>query len=97
MAKKKRRVNPRRMPVTKADLERRTDQVIQYANITSITVALMAAHDAFGFGPVRMERLMSRMMQLYSDYNDGNFTLADSREWLKDYAGIGLQDIDKRE
>lgn len=90
MAKKKRRVNPRRRVMTQAEVNRAKKDVLKYANISSLVIAMMAAHDAFGFGPIRLERLMERMILLYKDYDQDLFTLEEARIWLKDYAKLDV-------
>lgn len=90
MAKKKRRVNPRRRVMTQAEVNRAKKDVLKYANISSLVIAMMAAHDAFGFGPIRLSRLMERMIELYKDYDQDCFTLEEAREWLLDYAKLDV-------
>lgn len=90
MAKKKRRVNPRRRVMTQAEVNRAKKDVLKYANISSLIIAMMAAHDAFGFGPIRLSRLMGRMIDIYRDYDQDLFTLEEAREWLKDYAKLDV-------
>lgn len=90
VGKKKRRVNPRRRVMTQAEVNRAKKDVLKYANISSLVIAMMAAHDAFGFGPIRLSRLMERMIELYKDYDQDLFTLEEAREWLKDYAKLDV-------
>ena len=90
MAKKKRRVNPRRRVMTQAEVNRAKKNVLKYANISSLVIAMMASHDAFGFGPIRLERLMERMILLYKDYDQDLFTLEEARQWLMDYAKLDV-------
>lgn len=90
MAKKKRRVNPRRRVMTQAEVNKAKKDVLKYANISSLIIAMMAAHDAFGFGPIRLSRLMERMVQLYRGYDQDCFTLEEAREWLRDYADLDV-------
>ncbi len=90
MAKKKRRVNPRRRVMTQAEVNRAKKDVLKYANISSLIIAMMAAHDTFGFGPIRLSRLMERMIELYRDYDQDCFTLEEAREWINDYAGLDV-------
>lgn len=90
MAKKKRRVNPRRRVMTQAQVDKAKKNVLKYANISSLVIAMMAAHDAFGFGPIRLSRLMERMIELYKDYEQDLFTLEEAREWLLDYAKLDV-------
>lgn len=90
MAKKKRRVNPRRRVMTQAEVNRAKKNVLKYANISSLVIAMMAAHDAFGFGPIRLSRLMERMIELYKDYDQDLFTLEEARQWLMDYAKLDV-------
>ena len=90
MAKKKRRVNPRRRVMTQAEVNRAKKNVLKYANISSLVIAMMAAHDAFGLGPIRLSRLMERMIELYKDYDQDLFTLEDARQWLMDYAKLDV-------
>lgn len=90
MAKKKRRVNPRRRVMTQAEVNRAKKDVLRYANISSLIIAMMAAHDTFGFGPIRLSRLMERMIELYRDYDQDLFTLEEARQWLMDYAKLDV-------
>ncbi|MFP5522316.1 hypothetical protein [Peptococcus simiae] len=48
MAKKKRRVNPRRKPASQADVARAKKQAERAAVIGTIAIPLMAAHDVYG-------------------------------------------------
>lgn len=90
MAKRKRKVNPRRKPVTQADITKIKKNAERNAIIGSLAVPLMAAHDAFGFGPARLERLLDRMLKLYADYEAGAFDMDDAAQWLKSYTGISI-------
>lgn len=91
MAKKK-KTNPRRRPVSVADLNRAKKEALDLAAVLAIGIAAMSAHDAFGFGPARIETLVINMLAKYGDFEDGFFSPEDAREWLKDYAGIDIEE-----
>ncbi|MFP5527112.1 hypothetical protein ACLGL1_01345 [Peptococcus simiae] len=93
MAKKKRRVNPRRKPASQADVARAKKQAERNAVIGTIAIPLMAAHDAYGFGPERLSRLLDRMLALYADYEADRFDMDEALDWLRDYTGIDMQEV----
>lgn len=94
---RKRRTNPQKRVLTEYEIKKAIEQAKQEAAhelmISSLTIAMMSAHDVFDYGPVRLERLMDDMLRKYNDLEAGLFSVEDSAEWLKDYAGIIIQDI----
>lgn len=88
--KKKKRTNPRRIPMSRAEIDKREKALQKWSAMTSFIVPLMALHDLYSFGPKRLEAVCDRMRQLYIDLDDGCFTPEEANTWLWEYAGIRL-------
>lgn len=97
MAKKK-KTNPRKKVLTEADAKAIIKEAMGVAthdiSIIAICVSAMCAHDVYGFGPQRIERLISDMLKKFRDWDEGLYTADDAAQWLKDYAGISIEDRD---
>lgn len=95
MAKKK-KTNPRKKVLTEADAKAIIKEAMGVAvhdlSIIAICVATMSAHDVFDYGPARLDRLVSDMLQKFKDWDAGLYTADDAAQWLKDYAGISIED-----
>lgn len=88
----KKKTNPRKIPASKADVEKAKKEAEYKAIIMTLAIPLMAAHDVFGFGPKRITRLFDNMMQKFNDYEDGLFSAEDANRWMAEYAGIEVEE-----
>lgn len=89
--RKRKRTNPRRKPATQADLAKVKKETERAVMIASLAIPLMAAHDVYGFGAKRLEKLLDRMLELYRDYEAGSFTMDEAKGWLEGYTGIEIE------
>lgn len=91
MAKKK-KTNPRKLPVTKADINRAKKDAKKEASILNITIVAMALHDVYGFGPKRLEQTVSRILKLYHDIDADLISINDTMQWFTDYTGMKINE-----
>lgn len=94
---KKKKTNPRKLIVSKHDIKKAVEQELQeriergkIEALNSLLVAfvgipLLAANDTFDMGPTRLKRFLVRMLTLYKDWNNGEYTDNDIIEWINDY------------
>lgn len=96
--KKKKKTNPRKKVITEAEariiINRAMDKAIHDLSIIALCVAAMSAHDVYDHGPKRLERLIIDMLRKFRDWDDGLFTVEDARQWLEDYTGIKIEDME---
>lgn len=91
MAKgRKKKTDPRRIPCSKADVERAkkdaTGEAVSYAWAIMFTVL----RDKFGYGPVRLNRIWDEVNKLSDSIIRGYVNVNDLIRTLKDEAGIVL-------
>lgn len=94
---KKKKTNPRKLVISKYDVKKAVEQELQeriergkLEALNSLLVAfvgipLLAANDTFDMGPTRLKRFLRRMLTLYRDWNNGEYTDNDIIEWINDY------------
>ena len=84
MSKKK--VNPRRVPVSKAELDA-TDLAVE----TALAMFLTVLRDREGYGPKRLKRVWDGIQDLTDSVTKGYVSLADLKTVLRDEAGIEVR------
>ena len=89
MAKKK-RVNPRRIPATKADVEKAKRQAQEYAINSVWAVFFSVLRDKEGYGYKRLRRVWDGVNYLSDSIGKGYVRIEDLVEELKEY-GITLE------
>lgn len=94
---KKKKTNPRRKPMSVADVKKTMREAMAKASrdlsIAAIVFAAMSLHDVFGFGPERIERFVLNMLQKFRDWDAGLFEIDDALEWYESYTGMRIQEI----
>lgn len=94
---KKKKTNPRRMPMSMADVKKTMREAMAKASrdlsIAAIVFAAMALHDEFDFGPQRLERFVLNVLRKFRDWDEGLFDIDDALEWFEEYTGMKIQEI----
>ena len=94
---KKKKTNPRRKPMSVADVKKTMREAMAKASrdlsIAAIVFSAMSLHDVFGFGPERIERFVLNMLQKFRDWDAGLFEIDDALEWFESYTGMRIQEI----
>lgn len=94
---KRKKTNPRRMPVTVADVKKTMREAMAKASrdlsIAAIVFSAMALHDEFDFGPARLERFVVNVLHKFRDWDAGLFDINDALEWFESYTGMRIQEI----
>ena len=89
-ATKKKKVNPRRRPATQADVDKAREEAKTFALDAAIAICAQANHDVFGFGKKRMKRWWDYVESLSEDVLDGQTTIPEIQEALRDECDIHL-------
>ena len=92
---KKKKTNPRKKVITEYDIKRIQKEMEAYVESLSIVVALMVAHDEFGFGPSRLERLASKMARKYQDMEEGHFKIEEAEAWANEYMKCRIEHVEE--
>lgn len=94
---KRKKTNPRRMPMSMADVKKTMREAMTKASrdlsIAAIVFAAMALHDEFDFGPQRLERFVLNVLRKFRDWDEGLFDIDDALEWFESYTGMRIQEI----
>ena len=94
---KRKKTNPRRMPVTVADVKKTMREAMAKASrdlsIAAIVFSAMALHDEFDFGPARLERFVVNVLHKFRGWDAGLFDINDALEWFESYTGMRIQEI----
>ncbi len=84
--------NTKTYTLTNADIKRIKNEAVSEASqigfILMLGLPLMAMRDEFGFGKVRLERLIDKVLELYEAFNEDYFTLEDLMNTIKDETGV---------
>ena len=81
---KKKKVNPNRIPATKADVEKAKKQAVDEAVSFAWAVFFTVMRDKEGYGTrVRLPRLWARVRDLIDSITKGYVSVADLKEELK--------------
>lgn len=83
--------------ITQARMERMINQAARKTErsmyIMSVCAAAMALHDDFGFGPARLDRVVSSIVRKLNDFDAGYYNANDAAQWLDEYAGIKMMEV----
>ena len=90
--KRKKKVNPRRVPATKADVAKAKRDGTSDACKVAWAIIFSALRDKHGWGKVRLARLWNDVENLSDSIDKGHVNLADLIKTLEDEAGIFLTD-----
>lgn len=87
----KKRVNPRRRPVSAADVEKAKRNATREAVEVAWAIMFTALRDKEGWGKVRLRRLWNEVEYLSESIRDGYVSAKDLMQALEDEAGIFLR------
>ena len=90
--KRNKKVNPRRVPATKADVAKAKRNSTSDACKAAWAIMFSALRDKHGWGKVRLSRLWEDVEYLADSIDKGHVKLADLIKTLEDEAGIFLTD-----
>jgi len=88
---KKHKVNPRRVPVSQADIDHAKIKAQQASIQFTTALVLTVLRDKFGFGPVRLKRVWGGVNDLADSVVKGYVTKADLERVLVEEAGITIK------
>ena len=90
-ARKRTGIDP---PMYFYDLDKCTGDIRQWC-LKRLTIAFMgAAHDAFGFGPKRMQKLLAKVGEAFALVRDGSATWWDYQKEIEKEMGIRMETTD---
>ena len=89
MSRKK--TNPRRVPVSKADLDRAKKDARELAVDTAIALFLTVLRDKEGYGPKRIRRVWDEVQELSDSVVRGYVSIDDLKAALRDEAEINIK------
>lgn len=87
----KKKVNPRRIPLSQADLERTKHKVQEDATKFISLLMLTVLRDKFGFGRTRLDRAWDAVNDLADSVAKGYVSVADLEKTLLTEANIRLR------
>ena len=94
---KRKKTNPRRVPMSMADVNKTVREAMERArrdlSVVAIVFSAMALHDEFDFGPQRLERFVVNVLHKFRDWDAGFFDVDDALEWFEEYTGMKIQEI----
>ena len=85
------KINPRRVPVSKADLDRAKKDARELAVDTAIALFLTVLRDKEGYGPKRIRRVWDEVQELSDSVVQGYVSIDDLKAALRDEAGINIR------
>lgn len=88
---KSKKTNPRRVPVSKADLARAKQDARDLAVDTAIALFLTVLRDKEGYGPKRIRRVWDEVQELSDSIVRGYVSIDDLKSALRDEAGINIR------
>lgn len=88
--KKKKRVNPHRQPVTKADVKRAKNEAEDAALRAAWSIFFTVLRDKEGYDLDGLQRVWGHVEYLSESISEGRCTVADLREILKIEEGVRL-------
>lgn len=65
-------------------------KAIDTSFILMLGIPLLALRDEYGFGKVRLERLMDRMLEIYDSFNKDYVTLEDLHKTIFEETGVQI-------
>lgn len=87
---KRKKINPRRKPATKADVEKAKREAESKAVDYAFAIMFSALRDKEGWGPVRLSRLWGEVNDLSDSVAKGYVSIQDLMTALEEEAGITL-------
>ena len=91
MMSSKKKVNPRRIPATQADVDRAKREAVSQSVTYAWAIMFTALRDKFGWGGVRLRRLWDAINGLSDSIGQGYIKADDLVKTLRDEAGIVLK------
>lgn len=88
MSGKNRKPNPRRRPVSMADIEKAKKETALAVSQDVMTIYLYAAHDLDLFTDEQLQLLLERIEKISEMVSEGYLTAADMRNALKQERGL---------
>ena len=85
---KSKKVNPRRRPATRADVEKAKKQATGEAVEIALVLAMSVLHDKWGFGVTRLKRFWEQLNSYSDSVVLGYASVPDMKTVLKDEMGI---------
>lgn len=85
------KTNPRRVPVSKADVDRAKKEARELAVDTAIALFLTVLRDKEGYGPKRLRRVWDETQDLSDSVVRGYVSLDDLKTALREEAGINIK------
>ena len=86
----KKKINPRRRPVTQADLDKAKKWARDEAIETIGVITMFTLRDVFGFGEKRLRRFWNAFLSLCEDVASGQVPIEDIKGALKDEYNIDV-------
>lgn len=90
---KQKKVNPRKRPANAADVEKAYVQDVSDGIDYTVILFLNVMRDKFGFGSLRLARVMQAFDRKLEDIADRTVTLAELKQTLKDEADITVDGL----
>lgn len=91
--KKRKKVNPNRIPVNLKDLEKARKQATDYAINVVWSIFFTVMSDKEGYGKIRLQRLWKEVNDLSDSIANGYVSYSDLRKTLEEEYDIYLKDI----
>lgn len=86
----KKKVNPRRIPATHADIQKAKKDATSEAISFAWAIMFTCLHDKEGWGGVRLQRLWKEIEDLSDSISKGYVSVADLKHTLKEEMGVEL-------
>ena len=93
--KKTKKTNPRRQVATQADINKAKAEMTRELCLVVVCFSAMALRDTYDFGPARIEKFITNLMQKFNDWDEGLFSVDDAKAWFEEYTKMTLlQEVD---
>lgn len=86
----KKKVNPRRIPATHADIQKAKKDATSEAISFAWAIMFTCLHDKEGWGKTRLQRLWKEIEDLSDSVSKGYVSVADLKHTLKEEMGVEL-------
>lgn len=84
------KINPRRRPVNKADVQKAKKEAVLEAAHFALAIMFTCLHDKEGWGKIRLKRLWHEVEELSDSVTKGYVTINDLRRTLEEEMGVEL-------
>lgn len=88
---KKRKVNPRRIPVSKADIDKAKSETVNEAVETAMALMFTVLRDKEGYDLEGLRRVYGHINDLSDSVANGYVTIPDLKYVLKTEAGVNIK------